>query len=51
LFDIVAKNGNRVECCFYIVAGVDGALEVLIEMIIIIGGCQWHFSTYSRMKR
>jgi len=29
-FDIVAVFGNEVECCFDIVAGVDGALLIAI---------------------
>ena len=28
-FDVVAVFGNKVECCFDVVAGVDGALCVL----------------------
>jgi len=33
-FDIVAVFGNKVECCFDIVAGVDGAL-----LYVIVGEC------------
>ena len=36
-FDVVAVCGNKVECCFGIVADVDGALGSRIEINVVVG--------------